>query len=258
MKVLSSLDRFTELQLPVTQANRLRKILFAYVLFNAAQNWPIADRLYGPDALLLTTPVQDMTLTSLVNLLSVSSLGKYYWLFIAVQQVFALTGLFGWMPRLSTFLVFFTTINLQNRVYASISGGDMLLNALLFFLVFISSGKESSRPWLETGRKTLDNVFILLCYFQVVLVYFVSALFKLQSPEWLDGSALQKILSIQEYSLPCLMEAVGQAPFLFRLITWAVLAYQVVFPVLVFVRQRTMFFGPAWPFTWPLLLLWGF
>jgi hypothetical protein len=216
----------------VERANLLRKLLFAYVLFNAAQMAGSFSLLYGNHSAILTRDLHGLTLTTFVNLLSVSAVKSYWDLFLIVQVIFAVLGLFGFFPRLCTMAVFFTTINLQNRIYATLTGGDVLLQLQLFYLMFVSDGK-SPLPLANA----FDHVFFRLCQVQVLLVYLVSALYKLQSPEWLEGSALQRILLVNEYSLPGLQKLVIAFPLVFRLLTWLALCYQLLFPALVFSRR---------------------
>ena len=185
--------------------NIMRKLLFCYVLFNFLQMFPLLDVLYGTQtSLIATQPLKGLTLTTLVNLLSVDAFKNYYMLFFMAQLFFAFIGLLGFYPRISAFLVFFTTINLQNRIYSTITGGDMLLCLMLFYLSFISDGKKLKNENLNQIQNAFDRIFTWLCKFQLITVYAFSAIFKLQSTDWINGSALQHILLIDEYSFPAL------------------------------------------------------
>ncbi len=221
----------------VRQANVLRKLLFIYCIFNFFQLFPHIEILYGNESLIATQNLSGFTLTTLVNLLSVEAVTNYYMLFFVAQLLFSFIGLLGFYPRLSTFLVFFATINLQNCIYSTVSGGDVLLCLMLFFLIFISNEKELKNKFLNDIQNASDTIFILLCKMQVVLIYAVSAIYKLQSPEWLDGSALQQILLIDEYSFPALQGLVCSIPFVFKILTWSALLYQILFPFLIFMKR---------------------
>ena len=235
MNVVAYIQSLTEPALKIKRANLLRKLLFGYVIFTCFQMLPLEDTLYNTrHSIIATQNLHGFTLSTLVNLLSVESIKSHYLLFMGIQVLAAMIGLLGFFPRLTTFLVFFTTINLQNRIYSTITGGDILLCLLLFYLSFISDGKRVKNLYIEQIRNVSDHTFILLCQLQVLIVYGVSALYKWQSPDWLQGLALQKILAIDEYSLPFLQSAVCTFPLVFKIFSWLALLYQTLFPVLIF------------------------
>lgn len=216
----------------------MRKLLFGYVIFNFLQLFQVIEILYSSQtSLIATQSLSGFTLTTLVNLLSVDAVKNYYVLFFVVQLFFAFIGLLGFFPKVSAFMVFFTMINLQNRIYSTISGGDILLCLMLFYLSFISDGKKLKNENLNQIQNAFDRIFIFLCKIQLLIVYSVSAIYKLQSTQWLDGSALQQILLIDEYSIPTLQHAVCYIPFVFKLLTWGTLLYQILFPFLIFVKR---------------------
>lgn len=217
--------------------NIMRRLLFGYVIFNFFQTLTFIDTLYGTTGLIATRHLSGVTLTTLVNLLSVDAVKNQYMLFFAVQVFFAIVGLLGFLPRISSFIVFFITLNLHNRIYAAVSGGDVLLCLMLFYLSFISGGKKYRNEHFNQVQNAFDCVFIFMCKAQLIIVYSVSAIYKLQSPEWLNGSALQQILLIDEYSFPALQKLVCSVPFVFKLLTWLALLYQVLFPFLIFVKR---------------------
>ena len=191
----------------------------------------------GQSSLITTQALSGFTLTTLINLLSVPAIANYYVGFFIVQVLFAFIGLLGFFPRISSFLVFFTTMNLQNRIYSTNSGGDILLCLMLFYLSFISGDKKSKNENLDQITNVFNRTFIILCKAQLVIIYLVSAVFKLQSSEWIDGTALSQILLLDEYSIPALQSIVCSPPFAFKILTWLTLLYQLLFPVLIFVKR---------------------
>jgi hypothetical protein len=153
--------------------------------------------------------------------------------------LFSLTGIFGYFTRISTIVVWFTTINLQNRIYSTNTGGDLLLNILLFYLIFISDGKNYRNIELDKIKNVFDNFFSLLCKIQLVIVYFISSIYKVLSPEWLDGTALQRILFVNEYSLPFIINSINNFGLLLYFSTWIILAYQILFPIVLIKNNKT-------------------
>lgn len=217
--------------------NLMRRLLFGYIIFHFIQVFPLIGQLYDPGKTFIAThSLHEFTRGTIVNLLSMDAVGKQYMWFFIVQVLFAFIGLIGLLPRISSFMVFFTTVNLQNRIYLTVTGGDVLLFLVLFYLSFVSSGKKPKNADMYHLQNAFDRIFIFLIKMQLIIVYGISAIYKLQSPQWLDGTAVQQILLIDEYSLPVLQKAVCAAPFIFKMLTWLTLLYQIVFPVLVFVK----------------------
>lgn len=238
MNLINKIESFWAPALKITEANRLRKALFAYLLFNSVQLIFAKDILFGKEmSLILPGHVNEFSVTMLVNLLSTETFRDYCGIFIFVQQLFSFAGLFGFIPRISSFVVFFTAVNLQNRIYATTSGGDILAYILLFYLSFVSGNKELKNPDLNQIQNAFNRAFIFLCYFQVILVYAVSAVYKLLSPEWISGSALCSILSVSEYSLPFLQNNIDSLSGILKVCTWLTLLYQLLFPLLIFNRR---------------------
>ncbi|MEO8759261.1 MAG: hypothetical protein ABI448_00090, partial [Bacteroidia bacterium] len=216
----------------------MRKLLFGYIILSFLQLIPLIDTLYNPQqSLIATQSLHQFTLTTCVNLLSVDAFKNYYLVFIAVQVVAAFIGLMGFFPRIVTAIVFFVTLNLQNRIYSTLTGGDYLLCLMLFYLSFISDGRKSKNKYVQEITNVSDHTFILLGQLQVVIVYTVSAIYKWQSPEWVQGVALQKILLINEYSIPTLQNIVCKFPTVFKFFTLTTLLYQTLFPVLIFSKK---------------------
>ena len=238
MNFLNYIHSITEPSLKIKRANFFRKLLFGYIILSFFQIIPLIETLYNPNqSLIATQNLHQFTLTTCVNLLSTDLFKNYYVFFIAIQVIAAFVGLFNFLPRIMTFLVFFTTLNLQNRIYSTLTGGDYLLCELLFYLSFISDGRRSKNKYVEEITNVSDHTFILLCQLQVLIVYAVSAIYKWQSTEWVQGIALQKILLIDEYFIPALQNMVCAFPMVFKVFTWAALLYQTLFPVLIFSKK---------------------
>ncbi len=221
----------------------LRKILFAYMLFYSAQLFSVRDVLFNQQTSIIKPGrVVDFSITMLTNLLSTELYKDFSMIFLLLLSLFALTGLFGMMPRISSLVVFFMAVNLQNRIYATTTGGDILAYLLLFYLSFVSNGKKLKNPNFNQIQNASNKVFIFLCYFQVIVVYAVSGIYKLMSPEWLNGEALYYILSVNEYSLPFIQQNINSLTGVLKVCTWLALLYQVLFPILVFNKRIKNYF----------------
>lgn len=176
----------------------------------------------------------------------------------ALSRVFIFTGFFISVYRLffrSHFwllsfvldlLLWFLVMNLHNKMYTGLSGGNILLNQLLLFSCFISKQPIEANSKLNEFRLLLQNFAILFLQVQVMLLYLVSGLSKLGYAPWLDGSAIQQILQIEHFSALHLPAKNIFLSFFIVLLSYAVLAYQLLFPLLVWwekIKRYFLLFG---------------
>lgn len=136
--------------------------------------------------------------------------------FDAVYLATILIGLLmmvGFYSRASTFLALFLFMSLSVANPFVGSGGDSVLRITLFYMLFVDAGRHwSVDSWLRNRRgatadlfpgwltSTLHNAGLILIIHQVVMVYVSSALWKVQSPKWLDGTAVYYSLQVKAYS----------------------------------------------------------
>lgn len=119
----------------------------------------------------------------------------------------------GFYSRGATFVVLFLFMSLSVANPFVGSGGDSVLRITLFYMLFVDSGRHwSLDSWIRSRRgtaadlfpgwltATLHNVGLILIIHQVVMVYVSSALWKVQSSKWLDGTAVYYSLQVKAYS----------------------------------------------------------
>ncbi len=172
----------------------------------------------------------------------------------ALSRVFIFTGFFVCVYRLffrSHFwllsfgldlLLWFLVMNLHNKMYTGLSGGNILLNQLLIFNCFIYKHSPENTSRFNELRLFLQNVAILFLQVQVMLLYFISALSKLGYAAWLDGSAIQQILLIEHFSAFHFPAPNLFLSFFIVLISYAVLGFQLLFPFLVWWEKGKRYF----------------
>ncbi len=176
---------------------------------------------------------------------------------ISFHVLLALAVLFvvGFQTRWVTpvLLVFWVGLSTNSTLLGN--GGDTLMRIVLFFVVFADLSRHFSvdawvrrrrgiRPSRLSGRMPTwvppwlaiwaHNTVLLLCVFQILLVYLVSSLLKFQGEEWLDGTAIYYALSIEQFHvLPALSQLAWQSAPVVALATWTALWVQMLFPVLI-------------------------
>ena len=157
--------------------------------------------------------------------------------FIIPTLLIALAGLFKFRILILTdLLLWFLVVNIHNRIYSTMTGGEVLMNQLLFFNAFIGYPTKKSTSF-SSYQNILHNFGSLGVIVQVCFVYFFSALAKLQNESWLEGNAIIETLQVAHYSTTFLSKAVLTLPWLFVALNYIVLLYQLFFPVLVWIKK---------------------
>lgn len=135
------------------------------------------------------------------------------------------------------------------------SGGDSVLRMVLLYLCFMDSGRQwsvdawlrerrgAARTWLPTEiSHALHNTGVVLILHQIIVVYVMSALWKVQSERWMDGTAVYYPLQVEAYS-PW-RDHIGlltDQGWIMIAATYASIAIQLFLPVLVLYRPSRVF-----------------
>lgn len=168
----------------------------------------------------------------------------------------ALTILFiaGLATRVVTpFLLLYWVALSTNSVFLT-NGGDVVIRLALLFCVFASlsrhwsidawwcrrRGVVSIYPKFLTRRipgwlrAAAHNTAVLLCGYQVLLIYVNSGIFKFMGEEWLEGSALYYALNLDVFRVfPALSDLAWQITPFVLVGSWISIWAQVLFPVLL-------------------------
>lgn len=157
----------------------------------------------------------------------------YFFILSAILLCFLiLAGIrLRFIPELLLWLI---VINIHNRVYATITGGDNLLNQLLLFCVFLDDKQERENKPIVIALHNLAVVAILI---QLCFVYGFSAYTKFNDPDWLRGTAVLSITRVHHYSLTSLEDLSYKLPFFFVFLNYLVMIYQGLFPLLIWFNK---------------------
>ncbi len=172
-----------------------------------------------------------------------------------VLLLLAVLFLVGFQTRWVTpvLLVFWVGLSTNSTLLGN--GGDTLMRIVLLFVVFADlsrhfsvdawmRSRRGSRPsrfaarmprWVPSWTGTwAHNTVLILCVFQILLVYLVSSVLKFQGEEWMNGTAIYYALSIDQFHvLPALSQLAWQSAPMVALATWTALWVQMLFPVLI-------------------------
>lgn len=226
-----------------------RIVLGAIVWTQLVVNWPDRSYTWG-DGAAWTSPVRDAKPWPGVLSLFQQSHGPMFDVLYGLTVLAALLLMVGLWARAAAVLTLFLWMSLYVSNPFVGSGGDVVLRLVLLYACFTDMGRHLSvdavlrvrrgalRPllpsWLST---TLHNVAVVLIVHQVLMVYVGSALWKMQSPVWLDGRAVYYPLQTEAYSpWRDLLHPLSSAEPIVLAATWTAIVVQLLLPVLLLYR----------------------
>lgn len=181
--------------------------------------------------------------------LSLHALSGDAWLQVvlfALAGACALVLLVGYRTRIATAASLCLLASLHIRNPYVLSGGDALLQHLLFWSLFLPLGAR----WSVDARRraaTRERVFTpasAAILAQVVLVYGVNAVLKHRSGVWLTGGAVESVFGLDRFTV-LLGNVVRDLPAALWLANWIWLGALLSSPLLLFLtgRRRTALVG---------------
>lgn len=229
-----------------------RKVLYVLLFVNALTLLPIAFDLFAYHGLIGTRgwntniPIYRQGSYAFINVLSHPANSSYPWVYLVFvfgQLIFLLTGIFKIWPKLSSFFVFFFTINLFMKGYLAFTGGEVLVNFMLLYLMFIH--RSNSKNAMADIQNIVSHAFYWILLLQVCILYFFSGLYKLGDADWMSGHALMYISKLDAYQSP-FTSLFTDHYWISAFATYLTLFYQLFFPLAVWfkkIKGPYLFFG---------------
>lgn len=151
------------------------------------------------------------------------------WAFLAYFIVVGIfvVSLFRALPFWLKALAWLIHLMFFYRNIPGVYGGDLVLNAFFILYVFSESKNPKIYPWLVFVGK-----------WQLILVYFTSALAKLSGQSWLSGTAVGIVLNNEQMNLVS-FDLLAVAPLLSAVLSWCVLGFELGSPF-GFLTQKTV------------------
>jgi hypothetical protein len=145
----------------------------------------------------------------------------------------------GYRTRLANVLLWLYVVSLHHRNPHLNSGGDSVIVALLFWSMFADTGADLSLD-VRLGRRPAEALVpgypLRFLQLQIAFIYLVSCLAK-TGPGWRDGSAILRALQVSDWDRG-LAPVLIALPALTTVLTFATLAIEGLFPLLVFSPWR--------------------
>lgn len=152
--------------------------------------------------------------------------------------VLALEGLAGaWLAagfhgRMAAIVAWVAVVSVVRRTEPATNAGDSLLACLLFWSMFLPlDAAWSLAPRRRSTPATVLSVATAALVLQVAAVYVAAGLAK-WNPMWLSGEAVSYALSVHDHGTTLGMQ-LAQTPWLARLVTWLILAVELIGPALL-------------------------
>ncbi len=221
------------------------KIVYLVLIWSTVKLLFIGNVVWGDDYfILLSDPFTGPDRFAM--LLNIPEVRSYYLLFALPFLGLIVAGLFGFHNVLTRSVVWFLFINLHFGNGSVSTGGHHLIQQLLFFHIFLFQVNDKKSSYLSSLGRFIHHLAHYSIWLQIAILYLVSGVWKLKGDLWLDGSAMFLTLSFKEFGFPWLANTINENTFFLQLLTWAVLAYQVLFIVLVWIkpiRKWVLLFG---------------
>lgn len=146
------------------------------------------------------------------------------WLF-GLRFLLSVWLISGVMSHLALLALLVNAFAVLWRFQGPYNGGSDKMTFLILFCLCIAA-------WLPPGPMR-DVAFGYLAV-QLVLSYFISGWVKVRRVEWRTGQALQDVFTISAYPVGENLRALARSPRLIRAGGWAVMVFELAFPVALF------------------------
>jgi hypothetical protein len=215
-----------------------KRVLYVFLFLHTVSLLPAANDFFGYNGIGGTKGFAWSGSDAILNLLSHPINRDHtwiFWSFILGELIFLTLGYFRIKPKLSGFMIWFLTANLYLKGGIFFTGGEVLINLMLFYLMFIQKPDQSSASY--ELQNAINNSFYIILLIQVCILYFFSSYWKLYDDNWTNGKALYYISQIDSFSSDWMKSLFITFPTLSIIMTYTVLVYQGLFLILVWMKR---------------------
>ena len=226
---------FTEYNLSI-QTLRFKQLLYLFLAVKVFYWLCYYDLYFGQNAIAYIRPYSLGAIKDVAFLLynNVSKSAGYFFIFAALIFL-TLSYFIKKIPFVFEFILWVLVINIHNKLYPTLTGGDFLLNQFLFFNCFLSKSYTSNLSWQNSLSKCFHNFGVVAVMLQIQLIYLISAIAKLNSNDWLNGMAIIKLNQVEHFNL--FSTTTPTKSFISYFVNYVVLFYQLLFPVLIWMNK---------------------
>lgn len=211
-----------------------KRLLYLFLIVESLYYLNYYDLLFGANSIVTVTPGEPGYFKHFAFVLynsDYAGLGFYFLIAILLLSLLQLfTRKFSFVVN---FILWLLMINIHNRIYPTLTGGNNLLNQFLFFNCFLSATFLKDEQWQTQLKIAFHNLGLLAIILQICLLYLFSAVAKFSDPEWLSGQAITTICQIARFSLFSSPAYINSWKPILVFINYLVLFYQLLFPAFI-------------------------
>ena len=236
-RFFAAVDAVTESRTHPHTIRLFRRVIYGWYLLSVITLLPAAGEFWGPHSLIANTPDRPIALLQLLDLPSVR---PFYLLFVFGEIALLLLGMTCRWPRITALLIYIVSMNLNNRAWVILDGGDNLMQIMLIYLIFMDPslpGRPATAGVLTYLNNAITNAVFFIARLQVIAVYVVAGLAKVDGELWQNGTAIYYTLNVDDFTLPFVRSFVSENPFFAVMATYVTLFYQLSFPWLIWHRR---------------------
>ncbi|MEO6721240.1 MAG: HTTM domain-containing protein [Ferruginibacter sp.] len=217
----------------------LRVAISVWLLQELIFNLPILELLYSSSSFVIPQK-------NFLNWLpwGYSLIRTHYMWFIVCYMGVIILNIFGIGRWVTGLLLFVMTHILQKMNLTVLDGGDVMARLILLYLIFADSYQYFvlfKQKKINNARQKVSNLLSNLAAFSIMLhlclAYFTSGLLKINDPYWWKGEAIYYTLQMERFIGTPLNKYIIQHPWIELIINYAVLAFELIFPVLVWIKK---------------------
>jgi hypothetical protein len=218
------------------QSLRFKQLIYLFLAIKAAYWFWYYDLYFGQNAIGFIKPHSLGTIKDMAFMLyNSTSVNAGYFFIFSVLIFLALSYFLKTIPFLFEFIIWLLVVNIHNKMYPTLTGGDYLLNQLLFFNCFLSKTYNNNFTWQNSLSKCFHNFGVVAIIIQIQLVYLIAGIAKLNNSDWLNGLAIIKLDGVDYFNLYNNSHfTTGALGYFFN---YLVLFYQLLFPILIWVEK---------------------
>ena len=203
--------------------------VYGWHVWNSLTLWPHFELIWGNHSVFQRLGHVDGAINNIVYHLVYTK--RWSALVFHAHWMLAILAVFRFPGRMVVrAIVWITGIMLFFSAIEVFNSGMMIMNLMAFYLIFYDESRGPS-AWS-------NKVVYLMGVAQVIIVYAVSAFYKLRGEQWLEGDILFFVLQTPHFVSDAIRDSgLISWKILLAALSYFALAYQLLFPLLVFVRR---------------------
>jgi hypothetical protein len=220
------------------QTQNFKKLLYVFVMLRCLCWLGNYNVLFGHNSISYSSFQSLVGIKNTAFILLNNSSSSLALAFILFTLLFCFSNLaLKYFQFLFDICIWFFMLNLHNKIYSTLTSGDALLNQFLFFNIFILIEPKIFVPKKSMLLILINNTAVLALIIQICLLYFISGLVKIFDADWITGNAMLKLSFNHQFNLYDLHFNSAFSKIILIFINYVVVAYQVFFPALVFIKK---------------------